>query len=123
MATTSTNIKVKRGDFKAIKINIPIVDEFGDTIDWTDATFLSQIRKSKALASPVLAQFAIDHSHKTDPTPYVVLSLESVTVGQVVGTSDLIAPSDAFWDVQETRDGKPRTFVEGKVKITEDVSR
>lgn len=115
-------ITIKRGDYYSHKINLPAEDENAVTIDWTGATFAAQIRRSEN-NDTVIAEFQIDDSHTDEDPPYVVLYIDDATVGDVVGTEDLPAPSEAVWDFQETRDSKPRTPFGGKVKITADVTR
>jgi len=116
-------LNLKRGDYFAHKIILPAEDEDENVIDWTTATFLAQIRANENLTSPVLAECVIDDTNVEADPPFVVLTIEAETVGDVVGTADLPAGQTVFMDFQETRDSKPRTPVSWKVKILGDVSR
>lgn len=119
MATTAVRpITLRRGDAYAHKIVLPSVDADLNPIVWTAATFRAQIRRTPN--GPLLAEFAIDTSHKGDSPPYVVLTLEAATVGAVIGT-DLL-PERASWDFEETRNGKPFTPCGGTVTVELDVS-
>lgn len=112
-----------RGDTFSHKIILPNEDEDANTIDWSTADFLSQIRVSE-LATDVLAECVVDY-FEDDPS-YVILYVPSLTADMVadtgVGTTDWPAGSTLYMDFQETRDGSVRTPAKWKIKLNPDIS-
>lgn len=113
--TAKRDITIKIGDYYAHKINLPTVDEDGNAISWSGATFSSMIR-TEASASAASATFTIDSTHATDPAPYVLLTLSAATTAALTAGTYV-------WDFQETRSSKPRTPVGGVARIVQDVTR
>lgn len=106
-----------RGDTWSISFTFSA--ENGDPIDLTGSTWLSQIRPAGAGGridsnQPIFATWTIDSTAEADGI--IVLTLDSSE------TEKADIEVTYWYDIQQTKDGKVATPVQGKITVVPDVT-
>lgn len=117
------NLYLKRGDYFPFRLRVAS-DVEGEFIDFTDYTFLAQIRQT-ADSDTVLATIDVtrfDNGADDRGLDFVITDTVSkdLPTGRVTKTPKPVA----VWDCEITDpDGHPRTWFAGDVYVSKDVSR
>lgn len=110
MLPATYDLAIYQGDY--FILTIIVQDANGAAIDLDGYTVKAQIRKRKSDVTP-LDEFTVTI---LDPPADGKVTLE-LTTDQ---TTDLL---NGYWDVQFEIDGKPATYLAGKITITKEVTR